>query len=193
MSIGIGSVAVSAHILYQQAYIQRLPSFEARTSTFTWASASFSTGPWTNTYATAQVAQTLAPADGMTPSSSPSWMRPIFSDSEINLLTRNLKDILQVHEQFATTLQNLLSPLGFSDAIGSVESPKHYSEDFSILASALKAVAEKFVAEVSFAFLVFFLAYLSAIVSQLRSLSDFLRRPLGSCRPNSKSYVTAFC
>lgn len=133
-----------------KAYIQRLPSFEVRTSAFARASATLATGPWVNAYG----GQTLALMDVITPSPSAST-KPIFSENEIGLLTRNLKDILQVHEAFILSLRTLLSPLGFLGVAEDVEYPNHEMEDLPTLMSVLKSVSQKFAAEVGFAFVPF--------------------------------------
>ncbi|KAJ3566314.1 hypothetical protein NP233_g7080 [Leucocoprinus birnbaumii] len=125
------------------AYIQRLGTFEVRTSAFARASASFSTGPWVNAYA----GQTLSPTDGLVPSTSSTSMRPIFSENEIKLITRNLRDILRLHEDFICSLRRIVASFGLTDALSASDSPRSELELCSALTSAVEAVSKKFITE----------------------------------------------
>lgn len=48
-----------------------------------------------------------------TPAKDKNTTRYMFTDQEIELVTRNIEDILQFHEAFVAELQRALSPLGF--------------------------------------------------------------------------------
>lgn len=125
------------------AYIQRLATIEVRASAFARASASFSTGPWVNAYA----GQTLSPADGLAPSTSSTSMRPLFSEGEIGLITRNLRDILRIHEDFVVSLRRIVSSFSLSDTLGTKNCSRPDPGLFSALASALEAVSKRFITE----------------------------------------------
>lgn len=128
-------------IFRNKVYIQRLSRFEVRASAFARASATFTSGPWVNAYA----GQTLTLVDPMIPSAPSPLTKPVFTEVEIDVLSRNINDILQMHDEFLSTLQELLLPLGCSNATG----PHQYeSEDVSTLISVLKNVSRAFIAEV---------------------------------------------
>jgi len=115
-----------------------------RTSAFARASASFSAGPWANTY----TGQTLSPTDGVVPSTSSTSMRQVFSESEINVITRNLREILRIHEDFLSALRRIMTSFGVPNSLGKDGSLRSEPEFFLSLASALEAISKKFIAEV---------------------------------------------
>ncbi|KXN89580.1 hypothetical protein AN958_05447 [Leucoagaricus sp. SymC.cos] len=125
------------------AYIQRLATFEVRASAFARASASFSTGPWINAYA----GQTLNPTDGMVPSPSSTSTRPIFTEGEIEIIARNLKDILRIHEDFISALRGIVASFELSNILCDSGSLRPEHEVFSTLASALEAISKKIITE----------------------------------------------
>jgi hypothetical protein len=73
-------------------------------------------------------------------------MRPIFSEAEIELITRNLRDILRIHEDFVSSLRRVVSTFGLSDTLGNSDSSE--AELFSALASVLEAISKRFIVEV---------------------------------------------
>jgi hypothetical protein len=93
----------------------------------------------------AYAGQTLTQVDLIVPSAPSPLTKPVFTEAEIDILSRNINDILVVHEEFLSTLQELLLPLGCSNTTG----PHQYeSEDVWILINVLKNVSRTFIAEV---------------------------------------------
>ncbi|OAX44505.1 hypothetical protein K503DRAFT_729141 [Rhizopogon vinicolor AM-OR11-026] len=101
--------------------------------------------------------ENMPPVDSTSPTLAPvtkekdkSLMRQIFSTADIELITRNAEDILNLHEQLVYELKALVSPLGFPmiiDGAGTnvtgMLKPNMYS--LETLGSALDAVAMKFI------------------------------------------------
>jgi len=139
------SLEGDTHLAFSKAYIQRLASFEVRTSAFARASASLSAGPWAN----AHPGQTLSPTDGVAPSASSTSMRPVLSESEINAITRNLGEILRIHEDLLASLRRIMTSSGVLDTLGKSDFLRPESDGFLSLTSALEAISKKFIAEVS--------------------------------------------
>ena len=75
----------------------------------------------------------------------------MFSDEEIDLVTRNVEDIFHFHQDFVDDLRMALEPLGFSLTVEGSESPVlvHSKEKKGIgppsdaLEAAIAAVADK--------------------------------------------------
>ncbi|PPQ77667.1 hypothetical protein CVT25_011102 [Psilocybe cyanescens] len=143
-------------------YLRNLPTLAARplstSSTFGRASSSFATGPWIYSYTQLQAtalssSATLPDTQNMPSSVSASVQLPakinsryLFSDSELDSLTRNAEEILQLHEHFVRELRAILDPLGFT--VG------HFSDDhghshLAKLDDAIRAVSTKFATEAS--------------------------------------------
>lgn len=93
----------------------------------------------------------------MIPSAPSPSTKSVFTEAEIDVLSRNLEDILLAHEEFLSTLQELLLPLGCSNVTGPYQ---FESEDVSILISVLKNVSRTFIAEVGLLFHLFALIHL---------------------------------
>lgn len=79
-----------------------------------------------------------------------SLMRHVFSPADLDLITRNMEEILKFHEQLVCELRALVSPLGFpmilDGASGGVTiMQKEYMRNLETLHSALDAVATKFI------------------------------------------------
>ena len=138
------SLKGDTHLAFSKAYIQRLASFEVRTSAFARASASLSAGPWANVHP----GQTLLPTDGVVPSTSSTSMRPVFSESEINAITRNLREILRIHEDLLSALRRIMTSSVVLDTLGKSDSLRPEPEVFLSLTSALEAISKKFITEV---------------------------------------------
>ncbi|KAG1783166.1 hypothetical protein EV702DRAFT_959925 [Suillus placidus] len=79
-----------------------------------------------------------------------SMMRPVFSPADLDLITRNMEEILKFHEQLVRELRALVSPLGFPMILdgasrGVTIMQKEYTRNLETLRSALDAVATKFI------------------------------------------------
>ncbi|CAA7260054.1 unnamed protein product [Cyclocybe aegerita] len=141
-------------------YLRNLPTLVARpvatSSTFGRASASFTTGPWMHSYSQLQAAAAssstlpethdLAQSSSSTKEPSKANSRYIFSDNELDLLTRNAEEILQLHEHFVRELRSILEPLGH--AMEQEEDDKK-PLDLSKVDPAIRAVSTKFATEAS--------------------------------------------
>ncbi len=93
----------------------------------------------------------LQPLTAITPEKKDkSGTRYLFTNTEIDQLTRNAEEVLQFHEHMVEEMRCVLTPLGFTmDFVGSSE-PSAPSE--SVLANleiGLSFVATKFATEVS--------------------------------------------
>jgi len=139
-------------------YLRNLPTLAARSlttsSTFGRASASFTSGPWVHSYTQLQAAAisssaTLPETQNFSSSTSSvkepkTNSRYLFSDTELESLTRNAEEILQLHEHFVKELRHVLEPLDFA--------MEHDNEQgyvqFGNLDSAIRAVSTKFATEV---------------------------------------------
>ncbi|KAF8812238.1 Dbl homology domain-containing protein [Phlegmacium glaucopus] len=142
-------------------YLRNLPTLAARalpsSSTFGRASSSFATGPWIHSYtqlqATALSSSTTLPEAQNTSSSTPVsakesskiQSRYLFTDSEIEALTRNAEEILQLHEHFVRELRAILEPLSF--AMDQDEDDGY--KDLDNLDAAIRVVSTKFATEAS--------------------------------------------
>jgi hypothetical protein len=125
-------------------------------STFGRASASFTSAPWASSYTHLQpgTLPTSATTDGSSATLLASTVKEVpkpnirflFTDSELELVTRNAEDILQLHELFVRELQVALEPLGFvmEEDIHKPPTP----EQLDNLESAIRVVSAKFATEV---------------------------------------------
>ncbi|TFK22330.1 Dbl homology domain-containing protein [Coprinopsis marcescibilis] len=103
-------------------YLRNLPTLAQRTapvfnSTFGRASASFASGPWVNSHSY----QVQPEQHSIPPSISsikdvpkPTNTRYLFTDSELELITRNAEDLLLLHEHFLKQLSAIVEPLGIT-------------------------------------------------------------------------------
>lgn len=74
--------------------------------------------------------------------------RYLFTEAEIECLSRNAEEILQLHQHFVRELSEILEPLGFFLEQGVVEWKQKGPEDLSNLNAAIRAVSAKFATEV---------------------------------------------
>ncbi|KAG1755533.1 hypothetical protein EDB19DRAFT_1625685 [Suillus lakei] len=79
-----------------------------------------------------------------------SLMRHIVSAADLDLITRNMEEILKFHEQLVCELRALVSPLGFSMVLDGASwdmtgMQKQYTRNVETFRSALDAVATKFI------------------------------------------------
>jgi len=70
--------------------------------------------------------------------------RYLFSDTELEYLTRNAEEILKLHEYFVKELRNVLEPLKIFMEHGEEHGYKHLGN----LDSVIRAVSTKFATEV---------------------------------------------
>lgn len=141
-----------------QIYLRNLPSVSCRSpsssSTFGRASATFTSGPWTHSYtqlqAVALSSTTTLPDAHATQFPAREHAKPsakyLFSESEIEILTRNAEELLLLHEQFVRELRALLGPLGF--VIDHPNFDKIDEQGIKVLDAAIRAVSTKFATEV---------------------------------------------
>lgn len=97
---------------------------------------------------TATLPEIATPPPSATPSLKESTKfnsRYLFSDSELEALTRNAEEILQVHEHFVRELRILLEPLGFVMEMDENDLGYDHLEH---LDEAIRAVSTKFATEV---------------------------------------------
>lgn len=89
--------------------------------------------------------------NGQTKEQTKGAPRYLFTDQEVELLTRNAEDILQLHEQFVRDLRDEMGPLGFPmEAHERLEDlEKHQAEFGHNTDAAIRAVSTKFATEVS--------------------------------------------
>lgn len=71
--------------------------------------------------------------------------RYLFTDTEIETLTRNAEEILQLHEHFVRELRTILEPLSFTMDQDQDDGRQHINN----LDAAIRAVSTKFATEVS--------------------------------------------
>ncbi|KAG6833911.1 hypothetical protein H0H87_007922 [Tephrocybe sp. NHM501043] len=149
-------------------YLRIIPTLVCRpppSTTFGRASSSFSTSPWVNSHSHA-VATAVASASSsaisdstgtsfLSPSQSKDPQKPapryLFTNLEVELLTRNAEEILQLHEQFVRELRKEMVPLGFNmEAYQRSDDPAKTS-DFAIqnTDAAIRTLSIKFAAEAS--------------------------------------------
>ena len=77
--------------------------------------------------------------------------RYLFSDQEVELLTRNAEELLQLHEHFVQELHTELAPLGFlmhAPQGTSTEDVRCQMEYIQNTDAAIRAVSTKFATEV---------------------------------------------
>jgi hypothetical protein len=153
--------------------VRALPS----SSTFGRASSSFAAGPWVPSYAQLQAAAlsssiTLPEAQNASFStpvsakeSSKIQSRYLFTDSEIEVLTRNAEEILQLHEHFVRELRVILEPLGFTMDQDQDDSYQHIDN----IDAAIRAVSTKFATEVSYLVLFY---YRCSLIRHIRLLAS---------------------
>ncbi|KAG6903483.1 hypothetical protein C0995_005506 [Termitomyces sp. Mi166 len=112
-------------------YLRILPTLVCRpppSTTFGRASQSFASSPWVNShsYTAAAAAAASASASAISDSYAVSSLsssqskdlqkttqRYLFTNLEVEILTRNAEEILQLHEQFLRELRKEITPLGF--------------------------------------------------------------------------------
>lgn len=160
-------------------YLRNLPTLAARSlttsSTFGRASASFTSGPWVHSYTQLQAAaissSATLPETQHLSSSTSSVKEPkphsryLFSDTQLESLTRNAEEILQLHEHFVKELRHVLEPLEFA--------MEHDNEqgytDLGNLDSAIRVVSTKFATEVCLhQILPIVVVHLLCVVNRLR-------------------------
>jgi len=139
-------------------YLRNLPTLAARSlttsSTFGRASASFTSGPWVHSYTQLQAAAisssaTLPETQDLSSSTSSvkepkPHSRYLFSDTQLESLTRNAEEILQLHEHFVKELRHVLEPLEFAMEHDNEQGYTHLGN----LDSAIRVVSTKFATEV---------------------------------------------
>ena len=147
---------------FEQIYLCNLPTLGLRSSsnpTFGRTPPSFSSGPWINSHTQLQTvplisslyqsdatgASFLVSAKDATKLNNP---RYLFTEAEIECLSRNAEEILQLHQHFVRELSEILEPLGFFLEQGVVEWKQKRPEDLSNLNAAIRAVSAKFATEV---------------------------------------------
>lgn len=86
--------------------------------------------------------------------------RYLFTDSEIETLTRNAEEILQLHEHFVRELRTILEPLSFTMDQDQDKGHQHIDN----LDAAIRAVSTKFATEVSSSCLVSLSTWSHAII-----------------------------
>ncbi|KAF9569106.1 Dbl homology domain-containing protein [Agrocybe pediades] len=143
-------------------YLRNLPTLAARSlttsSTFGRASSSFTSGPWIHSYTQLQAAavasssnlpdahHTISPGSSSAKDPSRSSSRYLFSDAELELLTRNAEELLQLHEHFVRELRILLEPLDISMQL---DDEDRVNDHLPRLDAAIRAVSTKFATEAS--------------------------------------------
>ncbi|KAJ2931646.1 hypothetical protein H1R20_g5364, partial [Candolleomyces eurysporus] len=155
----------TAYLIHLKAfvtvYLRNLPTLVThRTptySTFGRASASFTSTPWASSYTQLQpgALPTSATTDGSSATLLASSVKEVpkpnirflFTDGELELVTRNAEDILQLHERFVRELQDVLKPLGYIMEEDIHEPPT--PEQLDNLDSAIRLVSAKFATEAS--------------------------------------------
>ncbi|KAJ3545389.1 hypothetical protein NMY22_g2471 [Coprinellus aureogranulatus] len=142
-------------------YLRNLPTLVTRTptlSTFGRAS-SFTAGPWPSpshlqpgaipsipSSATSDIANVSLPASPSKEIPKPN-VRYLFTDNELELVSRNAEDILQLHDRFLMELQETLEPFGFSPQEDVDEPPS--ATQLQHLEPAIRIVSSKFATEAS--------------------------------------------
>ncbi|KAG5648921.1 hypothetical protein DXG03_000270 [Asterophora parasitica] len=148
-------------------YLRILPTLTCRpppTTPFGRASSSFTSSPWVNSYSHIHVAALSTSSTAVSdsagtqslnssqtkefPKASP---RYLFTNHEVEILTRNAEEILQLHEQFVRELRKEVAPLGFpmeayvrSDDLAMAKSSAVSNAD-----AAIRIVSTKFATESS--------------------------------------------
>lgn len=146
-----------------QIYLRNLPTLACRTlsgSTSTFARASsFTASPWVNSQSHISTSATTPDnyvGSLQTPTATPSKEPPrsgtryLFTDSEIELLTRNAEEVLELHEHFLKELRLVMEPLGYSmDPEESDEDTAEFqARRTERIEAAIGAVSTKFATEV---------------------------------------------
>lgn len=152
--------------LFEQIYLCNLPSLGLRSSsnpTFGRTPSSFTSGPWMNSHTqlqTVPLISSLYPSDATGASllvsakdSTKLNPRYLFTATEIECLSRNAEEILQLHQHFVRELSEILEPLGFLLEQGVVELKQNGPGDLSSLNAAIRAVSAKFATEVGLVYL----------------------------------------
>ncbi|KAF9055501.1 Dbl homology domain-containing protein [Hymenopellis radicata] len=145
-------------------YLRQLPTITCRTpsgSTFGRTS-SFTATSRTNSYTYLQASSnssstTIAEMHGLQPLSAitpekkdKSSIRYLFTNAEIDQLTRNAEEVLQFHEHVVEEMSCVLTPLGFPmDFVGSSEPSAPSKAALANIEIALSFVATKFATEAS--------------------------------------------
>jgi len=140
-----------------QVYFRVLPILISRTHGSPFCRAS--SGPWVNSYSHAvALSSSIAPLDNAASQTSSlntahakehtkSSARYLFTDQEVELLTRNAEELLQLHEHFVQELRADLAPLGFlMHAPQGAEDDKRQGTQNTD--AAIRVVSTKFATEV---------------------------------------------
>ncbi|KAG6911240.1 hypothetical protein DXG01_003107 [Tephrocybe rancida] len=144
-------------------YLRIMPTLVSRPpppTTFGRASSSFSSSPWVNSYTYAAVtsASSSAISDSYAVSSLNSLQskdpqkvlpRYLFTDTEVEVLTRNAEEILQLHEQFVRELRKEMVPLGFNMEAYQRDPDKTSNLAMQNTDTAIRILSTKFAAEAS--------------------------------------------
>ena len=75
--------------------------------------------------------------------------RYLFTDDQVEVLTRNAEEVLQLHEHFVQELRAEVAPLGFcmeAKSVGALEEP--HIRAIQNIDHAIRAVSAKFATEV---------------------------------------------
>lgn len=132
-------------------YFRILPILISRTpgSPFSRAS-SFTSGPWVNHAPAFSSPIALPDNTAHAKEQTKSFARYLFTDQEVELLTRNAEELLQLHEHFVQELRADLAPLGFHmHAPHGTEGNKCQGERIQNTDAAIRAVSTKFATEAS--------------------------------------------
>jgi hypothetical protein len=152
-------------VFFLKVCLRNLPTLVMRSLCSTSTFASFTTGPsssWmhsSTSHASSITGQSTELSNVPTPPSTSSYYKApssrfLFTDHEVELLTRNGEEILQLHEHFVKELCMVLEPLGFSSESDEYKGPREaHIADLLQLANvdeAIRVVSTKFSTEVVF-------------------------------------------
>ncbi|KAH0587753.1 hypothetical protein H2248_006511 [Termitomyces sp. 'cryptogamus'] len=143
-------------------YLRILPTLVCRpapSTTFGRASQSFTSSPWVNSHsyaAAASASSASAIADSYAVSSQSKDLqkttpRYLFTNMEVEILTRNAEEILQLHEQFMRELRKEITSLGFylEHYKRSCDPAKTLSLAMQNTDAAIRIISTKFATEAS--------------------------------------------
>ncbi|KIY67957.1 Dbl homology domain-containing protein [Cylindrobasidium torrendii FP15055 ss-10] len=138
-------------------FIRQLPTVTARPSGSAFSrNSSFTTAPRTQSYASLHGPHSISSSDLLGSQAIPAEKkekynsRYLFTTAEIDVLTRNGEEILQLHEQLVDEVRAVMVPLGFDmglDEVSQIMPPP--PEALSNLENALSYIATKFATESS--------------------------------------------
>jgi hypothetical protein len=115
---------------------------------------SFTSGPWVNSHVNTVALSSTASLDNQNPNSghakeqTRSSARCLFTDQEVELLTRNSEGLLQLHEHFVQELSTELEPLGFLIHGPQAAEDDQRDENMHNADAAISIVSTKFATEV---------------------------------------------